>query len=186
MILFCKYGTDPKDPSAGFVFAWHDDGAAPDDAVYPGCLAVPYAGAIETLPVYKPDPSHRCAPPLTVEVASASKVASLVKACQKDILSGFTSKALGSSHLYGSSQTDQLNLAHDAALASGDATFKADIGCSTDGKSWAFETHTAAQVKTVADDMQTARQLARLKLAELKANVAKAASAADVAAITWA
>ena len=54
--LICKYGTDPAQPSAGFVFADHEDGQAVDMSAYPGCVLIPYAGSIDDLKLFGPEP----------------------------------------------------------------------------------------------------------------------------------
>ena len=64
------------------------------------------------------------------------------------IISGFTSSALGTNHMYQSDETDQLNLI--GAVTSGVAqAFKCS---SNDGESWQWKMHTITQLQTVLRD----------------------------------
>lgn len=96
---------------------WPEDAVGVDDSVYNtyGAGQAPAGsvrGVVNGMPAWV-----TVASTLTLADAQASQIALLSNACQEQIVSGFTSSALGVSHTYPSRQTDQLNLTASVATA---------------------------------------------------------------------
>lgn len=108
----------------------------------------------------------------------SDKVAELTAACDRAIVGGFTSSALGSAGSYGSQIHDQLNILH-ALVAGGDLK----VG-DADG-TWTLTAHTAAQAQQVQVDFIAMCTAARAKLDDLLARVADAATIDAVEDIDW-
>ncbi|HNK59387.1 MAG TPA: hypothetical protein PLL86_24455, partial [Leptospiraceae bacterium] len=80
--------------------------------------------------------------------------------CQKNIISGFESNALGDVYIYDSEDVDQLNLI-GAVASGGSVAYKCT--CKADGVR-KFYTHTNTQIKKVLGDA-AARKIALLQIA---------------------
>ena len=113
------------------------------------------------------------------------KIKELNDRAEKEIISGFTSNALGSEHLYQSEPTDQLNLigiVQTAQLTNSNQLFK----CSADnGKTWDYVEHTPEQLTKVLEDGKQRKQDILIKCAELKAKVLQAQTEDEVKAVVW-
>lgn len=118
--------------------------------------------------------------------AKAFKLRELRANCGAAILAGFPSLALGSPFTYGSTDSDQTNLAHDALDASGaDTKWSASIWCADAKGAWARRDHDAKQVAQVFTDFRAMRAAAQGRLAALTERVGTAASVDIVQAIVW-
>lgn len=109
-------------------------------------------------------------------------------ACAAQIISGFTSNALGSTKHYQSEQIDQLNLV--GVVAGGvDDLFKCgteDVDFANNGIiTWAYELHTIAQLTQVLNDGKAYKQTLLQKAYGLKADIEAATTADEVNAIAW-
>lgn len=98
---------------------WPEDAIGVDDSVY-----LTYAvGTIPEGQVRGVDATTKmptwieAASLLTLAQAQENQIAQLSAACQAEIVSGFSSSALGTAHTYPSKQTDQLNLAASVTTA---------------------------------------------------------------------
>lgn len=121
----------------------------------------------------------------------ADQKAALNTSCVSQIVSGFTSVALGATHTYPSKATDQQNLAA-SVLASVMPAISADwttpFWCEDAAGVWAFRAHTAAQIQQVGLDGKSAVIAAQAKLGTLLAQLEAlpaTATPADVEAIKW-
>lgn len=125
---------------------------------------------------------------LPLAEVQARKVASLRAACGAAIMGGFGSNALGAPHTYPSGMTDQANLIGSvtASLLPGLAAgWTTPFWCADVSGAWAFLPHTAAQIQQVGADGKAMVVAAQARLGALVAAVAAAATADQVAAITW-
>ncbi len=113
------------------------------------------------------------------------KIHEINKIAQEKIVSGFISNALGSSHLYQSEPTDQLNLlsvVQTAQLTNENQPFK----CSPDnGKTWEYKEHTPEQLAQVLKDGKNIKIAILEKANQLKQQVKNATSIKEVKLITW-
>jgi len=113
-----------------------------------------------------------------LETAKRLKTTELYAACDAAVRAGVSSAALGSAHLYPTSDIDQSNLAQ-AVLAGG------KLWCQDGAGTWALLDHTAAQALVALQDFQTAKDAAREHLATLMTEVEAAATPSAVQALTW-
>lgn len=105
-------------------------------------------------------------PPKSPALVGAEKVSELSGACEADIVSGFTSSALGTECTYQSDRDDQLNLI--GAVSSGvDMTFK----CKDSSGVWDYRTHTAAQLQQVMSDGASVKHTKLNRFNQLRADV---------------
>ncbi len=128
-------------------------------------------------------------PPVpTLAAAQAAQSSKLTVACQAAIVGGFTSSALGSAHIYPSSQTDQINLlgsVSDAQLNATTANWTTPFWCEDSAGLWGFRQHTAAQMIQVGQDGKSHVVACQTQLATLAAEVQAAMTVAAVQAIVW-
>ena len=118
--------------------------------------------------------------------AKADRIRALRFDCLHAITSGFTSSALGKVYTYGSSDTDQANLGHDAVDAqASDDKWRAPIWCSDAKGQWSLRDHDAKQVAAVFSDFRAMRAAAQSKLASLTERVNTAKSGDIVKAVAW-
>jgi hypothetical protein len=120
--------------------------------------------------------------------AQATQAAIIKAACQAQIVSGFTSLALGSAHTYPSQMTDQQNLTASvlaSLLPNLAAGWTTPFWCQNSSGTWAQVQHTAAQIQQVGLDGKTAVTNAITKSADLQAQIQAATSVAQVQAIVW-
>jgi len=117
---------------------------------YRGYVGYDVVGAMHEITeiATEPDSTWTTTPPFILSDAQAIKIAEINAATRLTIVSGFTSDALGTTHLYQSEQEDQLNLAGIAGNGQ-DRVFKCS---SDDGVTWSYQMHTAAQLNQVASD----------------------------------
>lgn len=126
---------------------------------------------------------------LSVADLKANKKAELSAACEADILSGFTSAALGAAHQYGFSDRDQANLTGNVvsalmpdAAAPGWTTLHI---CGDASGVWAYRPHSASQIQQVGVDAKTAKLAKLVKNATLAALVDSKTTKNQVNAINW-
>lgn len=112
-----------------------------------------------------------------IDVAGATedKIAELKNACRNAIFAGFDSDALGSTHRYPLSQTDQANLQKNETAAARNLDtdgWVCHCQCIDSNGVIAYREHTASQMLQVADDIQQAKDdLLAVKLSGLIADV---------------
>ncbi|NOX15952.1 MAG: hypothetical protein GXP61_08010 [Epsilonproteobacteria bacterium] len=120
-----------------------------------------------------------------LSLVKVHKISNLNNLCKKDILSGFTSNALGSVYHYQSEQVDQLNLI--GMVAGGvDDYFK----CSLDDGSgntttWEYKLHTITQLKQVLNDGKAYKLSLLQKVNTLKAQANSATTKTALGKIAW-
>ena len=111
----------------------------------------------------------------------ANHILSLSAACRSEIVNGFTSDALGTTHWYDSEEVDQLNLI--GSVTSGDDM---DYGCrETEGGDKVYKFHTNWQLQKVIQDGRDMKLTKLQSFSTKKAQVLAATTQAEVDAITW-
>lgn len=104
----------------------------------------------------------------------------LSSACAKQIISGFSSSALGTQNNYASGKIDQQNIVQSAQSAKGGL-----LSCTNASGVWARQPHTQAQAQQALEDFVTARDAARSKLGTLEIQISAAITVEAVQAIIW-
>ncbi|MDH2080315.1 phage tail protein [Pseudomonas atacamensis] len=120
--------------------------------------------------------------PTVLVTRHAAKTLQVNQACETQILSGFTSKALGAPHAYQSGLYDQINLV--SAIGPADVVYP----CRDDEGIKAYRAHTPQQLRQVLDDFTTLKLQQLQKAHALKQRLDQALSADDIDAIeavTW-
>lgn len=121
-------------------------------------------------------------------LAADDKIAELRAACEAQILTGFTSSALGTARQYPGDVVSQRNLL--AAVAASTlpglpANWTTAFWCADNG-AWSLAAHTAAQIQKVLLDGQEATAAAIGKLNTLSTAVRATSTPAAIAATSWA
>lgn len=124
---------------------------------------------------------------IDLSAARAARAALISNACKAEILSGFSSSALGAAHHYPAKTTDQQNLASSvlASLLPIPADWTTPFWCADTSGVWAFRLHTAAQIQQVGQDAKAAILAAMGKNEVLQAQIAAAGSVEELEAIAW-
>lgn len=139
------------------------------------------------------------APLQTLAYVQAKKIAGLSDVCNKMILGGFKSNALGDEYHYPSYEGqdesgvwhyDQTNLAGsilDSLLpgVAEDPTWFTPFWCADKNDTWAMRPHSAAQIQQVGRDAKTWKLTCMAKLAQLQGAVMTAHTVDEVNAIGW-
>lgn len=118
----------------------------------------------------------------------ADQSAKLYAACAAEIISGFSSDALGAAHEYPSTQVDQINLSGSvmASLLPGNASdWTTAFWCRDEAGVWGFRAHSAAEIQQVGRDAKTHVLACQTKLGALNQQIAAATTAEAVSAATW-
>lgn len=113
----------------------------------------------------------------------SAKTAEINSKCEKEITSGFKSDALGTEHIYQSTETDQTNLMA-MIIANEDDYFK----CGTEQNdiiTWTYELHTVLQFKTVHKEGKDIIRTLLQKCNTLKQQVIDATTVEEVNEIQW-
>lgn len=113
-------------------------------------------------------------------IMQAVQASALSKSCEQQIVSGFTSSALGSVNIYASAEVDQRNIVQSAQSIKGGL-----LSCKNTAGLWARQAHTQAQAQQALEDFVTARDDARLKLQTDQAQIAASTTVTAVQAIIW-
>ncbi len=117
----------------------------------------------------------------TLDQIKQAKISEINSKAKQEIISGFISNALGTTHLYQSKEVDQLNLI-GLVSAGQDDYFK----CSADGGStWKYKLHTIDQLKQVLADGKKKKLEILIKAGSLKEKVINATTKEEVEAIVW-
>ena len=131
------------------------------------------------------------APPTAAQQLAAAKVAQLdeiTSACQRTIVGGFMSSALGAQHAYPAQTIDQQNLSA-SVLASLMPNLPSDwttpFWCADASGNWTYAAHTAAQIQQVGQEGKAAIIAAIQKKADLAAKIGAATTIPAVQAINW-
>jgi hypothetical protein len=98
--------------------------------------------------------------------------------CEKALVGGFGSNALGAMHRYGSQTDDQLNLI-GVILAGRDTLY----ACRDEAGAKDYRPHTVEQIRQVGDDLTAFRQVQLQKANALKQALDQALAAEDLAAL---
>lgn len=127
-------------------------------------------------------------PTPTLAMLKASATAALSAKCASIITGGFVSSALGAAFTYPSQMSDQLNLASSvlaSTLPGVTGSWLTPFWCESNTGVWGFTMHSAAQIQQVGTDAKVATLAAMTHNAGLAAQVAAAATPAQVAAVVW-
>lgn len=126
------------------------------------------------------------APDLTA--LKVTRLIELRSACTAAITGGFLSEALGDAFSYPSTSNDQINLMGSVTgsiLSDLPADWTTPFWCADTNGEWSFRPHTAAEIQQVGWDGKAHVVACQMKLETLSARLAGAASAAEVAAVSW-
>lgn len=104
--------------------------------------------------------------------------------CEAEIIGGFKSEALGSEHIYQSTEADQTNLMA-MIVADEDDYFKCGVEDENGVITWSYEMHTVAQFKQVHKEGKDLIKNLLMKAQALKVAVADATTVEEVEAIQW-
>lgn len=104
----------------------------------------------------------------------------LSRACAQQILTGFTSSALGVAHHYASTAIDQRNLILAAQSTNGGL-----LSCRDATSAWGRLRHTQAQAQQALEDFVALADEARTKLSMLEMQVTSANTVAVANTIKW-
>lgn len=118
--------------------------------------------------------------PNLLENAQTAQIQILSNACAMQILSGFTSSALGSVNNYASAVVDQCNITQSTQSTKGGL-----LACQNAAGVWNNEPHTQAQSQQVLEDFIEMRDAVRTNLTEREVKVRASTTVAEVQAITW-
>lgn len=118
---------------------------------------------------------------LHVQSAKEIQIKIVTESCNKAIVSGFTSSALGTIFTYPSNERDQTNLI--GAVASGNSMVK--FWCADDGGVWDLRIHTDTQIRQVLSDAATQRIAYSEELKKLIDQITAATDQIDLTAIVW-
>jgi len=120
----------------------------------------------------------------TLEQAKKQKINEINNKCKQEIVSGFTSSALGSEHIYQSEPVDQINLM-GAVLAGQDSLFKCGVKDDGGNITWSYKQHTIAQLKQVLADGKAYKFALLEKANKLKEQVKNAKTVDEINKINW-
>lgn len=123
-----------------------------------------------------------------LESGKQSQSAFIKMHCEAEIISGFQSTVLNTSHTYPSNEKDQLNLSgtvQRSLLPSAQPTDVYLFLCADANNIWEYRPHTAAQIQQVGADAYNHILEARVKNATLQAQIAAATTQEELEAIAW-
>ena len=131
-------------------------------------------------------PTHQWV--LNLDVARSDKSTLISNDCKADILSGFTSAALGSDHHYPAKFTDQQNLASSvlASMLPGvNETWVTPFWCEDVNGLWAFRPHTVSQIQQVGSDAKMSILASMTKNEDLQYQISIATTIEELNLIVW-
>jgi len=120
----------------------------------------------------------------TLKELKASKLSSINTSCEAVIVSGFTSSALGSEHIYQSDRDDQINLM-GLVTTGKDDLLKCGVDDGDGNITWEWKQHTVTQLKAVFDDGAAFKMLQLIKANTLKVQISSATTVEEVNEIVW-
>ena len=115
-----------------------------------------------------------------ISIAKSVQLGALSNCCQQQIISGFSSSALGAVHNYASDAVDQRNI-----LLAAQSTGGGLLSCQGASDIWVRVPHTQPQAQQVVADFVAASDTARTKLSGLEAQIEAATTVEAVKAIVW-
>jgi len=125
----------------------------------------------------------------SIEDVKAERIQALSTECERAIVSGYTSSALGEPHSYPCAIKDQINMSGsvlDSLMPGLPSDWNTPFWCAPAGGEWSYRPHTAAEIQQAGRDGKAHVISCQQKLKDLSAAVAQAATADAVAAIAWA
>ena len=125
---------------------------------------------------------------ISIDAARSARAKSIDASCASQILSGFSSSALGDVHHYPAKSTDQQNLSASvlaSLLPDTNAEWVTPFWCSDNSGIWGFKPHTAAQIQQVGRDAKAAILAAMGKNEVLQAQIEAAGSVEELEAIAF-
>ena len=159
------------DPITNEVFAFEEDGS--QDGFIPSQLE------LMTTPW----------PPLpTLEEEKALRIELLNISCSTEIVSGFTSSALGAVHTYPSTVIDQNNMAVNVLSSlypSLPEEWTTPQLCADSNGVWQYRMHMAAQIQQVGSDGKSTILALLIKKAGLQGQVMAAGTINEIQSIVW-
>lgn len=120
--------------------------------------------------------------------AREERIRALRSDCSSAILGGYVSNALGTPHIYPTTERDQANLnaSVTAAIIEGSSPdWSTPFWCADETDAWAFVPHSGPQIIQVGRDVKNHIVACQDKLAHLTSAVSAAMTPDAVAAITW-
>ena len=135
-----------------------------------------------------PQPTQAELDSQALENAKSEKTNEINLLCKNEIISGFTSSALGNKHYYQSDELDQLNLIGVVA-GNTDDMFKCGVEDADFANNsiinWSYKMHTVLQLQRVLADGKAVKSTLLQRANTLKEQVASATTVEDVKAIVW-
>lgn len=116
------------------------------------------------------------------------KIAGLKEACSASIMSGYTSDALGSVHIYPNKTTDQINMMGSVTaslLPETSSDWTTPFWCADENGHWAFREHTSDQIQKAGQDGKSHVVVCQTRLAELTELVMRAENTDSLNNINW-
>lgn len=135
-----------------------------------------------------PDDATDIDPGPKISQVRALQLRVIEKACEADIVAGFTSAALGEEHTYPSKLTDQANLAASVSVSREPYLpegWYAPFWCVDAEGAWEYRHHTAEQIRRVGMDGYLSNLAKLQRKGQLEAQINEAATPEEVVAITW-
>ena len=125
-------------------------------------------------------------PAETLAEAAAVQKSLISIACRDKLTAGFPSNALGTTHNYPSSPTDQLNLNSTVLLSLNQSPeWSAMVMCEDSRGVWRALAHNAQQVQQVGSDWNAFREAQLERKRELDARIEAATTIASIKSIVW-
>lgn len=124
----------------------------------------------------------------TLDAVKAQRIGVLRSACEAQIMSGFSSDALGGPHSYPSDIKAQINLmgsVTDSLMPDLPANWSTPFWVCDEAGSWKWEMHNATQIQQAGRDGKANVVRNQAKLDELTSAVAAAKTKKAVEAVTW-
>jgi len=123
-----------------------------------------------------------------IEAQRENRAAYISQCCADAILAGFACDALGAGFAYPAKFTDQLNLTGsvmDSLMPGLPPDWSTPFWCADADGQWAFRAHSASQIQQVGRCAKAAALACMATNEEKQAQIAAAATPAQIAAITW-
>lgn len=137
-------------------------------------------------PLGKEEIASRLANQLSTKKAELKST--ILLACQRAIVGGFTSDALGSTHTYGSDMTDQQNLSANvmsSLMPDVTAEWYTPQLCADSEGVWDYRIHSATQIQQVGKDGKAAIMTYLVKKAQLFSAIESAVLLSQLDEIAW-
>lgn len=127
-------------------------------------------------------------PPFSIADARAIKSATISIACEAFIVAGYSSDALGTTHLYPAKDRDQSNMiasVTDSYNPTNTLLWQTPFWCRDTNGDWAYKMHTRSQIQKAGSDGKANIVTQLVKNAMLQAQINLATTQAALDLISW-